>query len=61
MLVIFGLNLRFDFDQRDWVGHPECSCDTIVKRSRTDFTALAKNTYRVLLSRVLKGCYLCFS
>jgi DUF2075 family protein len=31
-----------------------------VKRSRDKFTGLTKNTYRVLLSRGMKGCYVYF-
>lgn len=45
-----------------WVGRPENSYDNGLKRG-TDvetFTALVKNTYRVLLSRGLKGCSVYF-
>jgi DUF2075 family protein len=31
-----------------------------VKRARENFTAMVKNTYRVLLSRGIKGCYVYF-
>jgi uncharacterized protein len=58
--VIFGTDLVYDPDQGIWVGRPENSYDTVVKRSGEKFTDLAKNTYRVLLSRGLKGCYVCF-
>ncbi|WP_223995735.1 DNA/RNA helicase domain-containing protein, partial [Cupriavidus pampae] len=35
--------------------------DTTVKRSKDDFVRLVKNTYRVLLSRGMKGCYVYFA
>jgi hypothetical protein len=61
--VIFGLDLRYDFANQAWTGHPESSHDKQVKRGpegKARFTDLVKNTYRVLLSRGLKGCYVCF-
>jgi DUF2075 family protein len=58
--VIFGNDLRYDFDRGEWVGHPECSYDTVVKKGGPRFLPLVKNTYRVLLSRGLKGCYVYF-
>jgi DUF2075 family protein len=58
--VIFGNDLRYDFDRGAWVGHPECSQDNKVKRSGSRFLELVKNTYRVLLSRGIKGCYVYF-
>jgi len=58
--VIFGLDLRYDFDKQKWVGDKTQSADTVVKRSKEKFTDLVKNTYRVLLSRGMKGCYVYF-
>ncbi len=58
--VIFGSDLRYDPDRGAWVGHPECSYDGAVKRSGSRFLELVKNTYRVLLSRGMKGCYVYF-
>lgn len=58
--VIFGEDLVYDFDAQGWVGHKEKSFDNPVKRSGDKFTDLIKNTYRVLLSRGLKGCYVHF-
>lgn len=58
--VIWGPDLTYDFDQHGWVGRPERSHDKAVKRSQAGFTDLIKNTYRVLLSRGLKGCYVHF-
>lgn len=51
--VIFGKDLVWR-PRRGWVGQPEYSHDSIVKRSAKEpavFTALVKNTYRVLLTR----------
>jgi DUF2075 family protein len=58
--VIFGPDLVYDFDRGDWVGHPKRSFDGTVKRGKDRFTEFVKNTYRVLLSRGLKGCYVHF-
>jgi uncharacterized protein len=59
--VIFGPDLIYR-PRVGWVGRPEFSHDGGLKRgtSLEDFTALVKNTYRVLLSRGLKGCYVYF-
>jgi hypothetical protein len=41
-----------------WVGQPSASRDHIVKtRSGARFIDCVKNTYRVLLTRGLRGCY----
>ena len=58
--VIFGKDLLYRFDRQDWVGDREQSYDTVVKRSGAKFADLVKNTYRVLLSRGMKGCYVHF-
>jgi DUF2075 family protein/DNA replication protein DnaC len=58
--VIFGRDLVYNFDKQEWEGHPEESSDIVVKRSRDQFVDLVKNTYRVLLSRGMKGCYVYF-
>lgn len=58
--VIFGKDLVHDFDKQEWVSDKRCSADTVVKGSKDKFTDLVKNTYRVLLSRGLKGCYVYF-
>lgn len=55
--VIFGKDLLYRFDKQDWVGDSQQSYDTVVKRSGGKFADLLKNTYRVLLSRGMKGCY----
>jgi DUF2075 family protein len=47
--VIVGRDLRWDPATNDWIGDSGASHDSIVKR-----------TYRVLLTRGLKGCYVYF-
>jgi DUF2075 family protein len=59
--VIGGRDLRSKPATNDWVGDPSKSRDSIVKRSGDRFTDLVKSTYRVLLTRSLKVCYVCFS
>ena len=39
----------------------ETSFDKVVKRSKITFRELVKNTYRVLFSRAMKGCYVYFT
>ncbi len=55
--VIFGRDLRWDPASETWIGASGASHDSIVKRSGDRFTDLVKRTYRVLLTRGLKGCY----
>ncbi|HER43067.1 MAG TPA: DUF2075 domain-containing protein, partial [Candidatus Eisenbacteria bacterium] len=58
--VIFGNDIMYSFLDGSWVGHPENSKDPVVRGAKGKFIDLAKNTYRVLLSRGLKGCYVYF-
>ncbi len=58
--VNWGRDLRSDPATNDWIGDPSESHDSIVKRSGDRFTDLVKRTYRVLLTRGLKGCYVYF-
>jgi DUF2075 family protein len=59
--VIFGKDLVYR-PREGWVGQREFSQDRTVKRAKSsaDFLSLVKNTYRVLLTRGLKGCYVYF-
>ena len=57
--VIIGKDLVYRSDQ-GWVGVKEESCHSMVKRSKDKFVDLVKNTYRVLLTRGMKGCYVYF-
>lgn len=58
--VIIGKDLIYDMDDQKWIGHKEESFDSAVKKAKENFTDLIKNTYRVLLSRGIKGCYVYF-
>jgi DUF2075 family protein len=58
--VIFGPDLVYDPKAGAWNGVPGRSADRMVKRAKTGFADLVKNTYRVLLSRGMKGCYVHF-
>jgi len=58
--VIIGKDLVYNFDKQRWEGYPENSADSVVKRSGEKFTDMVKNTYRVLLTRGMKGCYVYF-
>jgi DUF2075 family protein len=55
--VIVGTDLVY---RTGWFGQKENSCDTTVKRSGDKYVQLIKNTYRVLLTRGIKGCYVFF-
>ncbi len=57
--VIFGADLIYRPGQ-GWVADKLQSRDSVVKRSGDRFLELVKNTYRVLLTRGMKGCYVCF-
>ena len=58
--VIFGKDLTYNFDDQQWIGDKTQSHDSVVKRSKDQFVDLVKATYRVLLTRGMKGCYVCF-
>jgi DUF2075 family protein len=58
--VIWGQDLVYRLDEQQWVGDKTKSSDNVVKRSKEQFVDLVKNTYRVLLSRGMKGCYVHF-
>lgn len=57
--VIFGNDLVYR-PNVGWIGQKEHSHDSVVKRSGENFAELVKNTYRVLLTRGMKGCYVHF-
>jgi DUF2075 family protein len=58
--VIWGPDLRYDPRAGQWIGDLSKSADQVVKRSKDQFVDLVKNTYRVLLTRGMKGCYVYF-
>lgn len=57
--VICGPDLVYRPMDGGWVGQRHESRDSIVSRGVTDveFTAFVTSTYRVLLTRGLRGCY----
>lgn len=59
--VIFGPDLVYR-PLESWVGQREESQDRVARRgvSQAQFTAFVKSTYRVLLTRGLRGCYVHF-
>jgi hypothetical protein len=60
--VIVGPDLVYRPMDGGWVGQPEQSHDRVVRRgvSSAAFTRYVKSTYRVLLTRGLRGCYVFF-
>lgn len=58
--VIWGMDLTYDPTEGKWKGDATKSFDSIVKGAGDRFAQLVKNTYRTLLSRGLKGCYVYF-
>ena len=58
--VIFGPDLVYSPELAVWTGDKTKSFDTVVKRSGDRFVQMVKNTYRVLLTRGMKGCYVHF-
>lgn len=58
--VIFGNDIVWDEEANNWVGKKENSFDSVVKRERNNFERLILDTYKVLLSRGMKGTYVYF-
>ncbi len=59
--VIFGKHLAYSKVTGEWVGRKEYSQDSVVaKRAKESFVHYVRNTYRVLLTRGMKGCYVYF-
>jgi hypothetical protein len=61
--VIFGPDLVYRPMDGGWVGQPRESFDRVVSRGVTtpEFTTYVKSTYRVLLTRGLRGCFISFT
>jgi DUF2075 family protein len=56
--VIFSRDLVYD---AGWRGNRKISHDSVVKKApEEEFVNLVKQTYRVLLTRGMKGCYVYF-
>ena len=58
--VIFGTDLVYVPESASWKGDNTKSFDSVVKQSGARFTQMVQNTYRVLLTRGIKGCYMTF-
>jgi hypothetical protein len=59
--IIFGSDLRWDPRGGEWVGDRSRSFDKGgLKRAGDAFVALARQTYRVLLTRGMRGCFVTF-
>ena len=58
--VIIGPDMVYNFDEQSFLGQPAFSHDSVVKRSQGRFLEMVQNTYRVLLTRGMKGCYVYF-
>ena len=58
--VIFGKDMVYDLDEAKWKGLPENSHDKPVKNDKQNYINYIKNTYKVLMSRGIKGCYIYF-
>lgn len=58
--VIVGEDLRYDLSNSKWIGDPSKSHDRTVKSDRQRFIDYIKNTYKVLMTRGMKGCYVHF-
>jgi hypothetical protein len=60
--VIVGPDLVYRPMDGGWVGQRDQSHDRVVRRGVTEaeFTRYVKSTYRVLLTRGLRGCYVYF-
>ncbi|MBI2793886.1 MAG: DUF2075 domain-containing protein [Ignavibacteria bacterium] len=58
--VIIGPDLTYDLDKGQWQAHPNRSSDGTLKRAKDGYLDYAKNLYRVLLTRGMKGCYVHF-
>mgnify|MGYP001269051943 CR=1 FL=1 len=58
--VIIGKDLTYHFESNEWKGNPSASHDPAIRNCKNSFLALIKNTYRVLMTRGHKGCYLYF-
>jgi len=58
--VIFGNDLVWNRERKQWESKPENSKDTMVTKGNEKLTQHLKNVYRVLLSRAHKGVYVYF-
>lgn len=59
--VIIGDDLIYDSTTNSLIGNITGNCDPTLKHNKVNFTTYARNIYRVLLSRGMKGCYVYFT
>ena len=58
--MIFGNDIVYDKNKKEWIGKIENSHDPVVKRGKDQYVDYVKHIYRVLLTRGMKGCYVYF-
>jgi DUF2075 family protein len=58
--VIFGNDLVYDWEKREWRSIPQNSHDSQVKRNNPGLTRHLQHVYRVLMSRAHRGVYVYF-
>lgn len=58
--VIFGKDLVYHQNKKQWISQPENSYDKMVTRKNNELTKHLKQVYRVLMSRAHKGVYVYF-
>jgi len=58
--VIVGPDLIYDKEENKLKGNISATCDPTLRRNPKEFETYAKNIYRVLMSRGMKGCYVYF-
>src|SRR3989344_3558795 len=58
--IIFGNDLVYDQEKKEWISQPKYSHDTMVTRNNAELTKHLKQVYRVLMSRAHRGVYVYF-
>lgn len=58
--VIIGNDLIYDPQSDSLKGNISATRDPVLKRDKDNFDKYVRNIYRVLLTRGMKGCYVCF-
>ena len=58
--IIFGNDLIYDQEKKEWLSQPKYSYDTMVTRNNAELTKHLKQVYRVLMSRAHRGVYIYF-
>ncbi|MBC5992429.1 DUF2075 domain-containing protein [Pontibacter cellulosilyticus] len=58
--VIVGEDMKYNLERSIWLADPSKSHDGMVKKDKARFIDYIKNTYKVLMTRGMKGCYVYF-